>query len=711
MELIQDNTITTIHFTEDQSVRDKVEEFLYDNLAAEVPGAQFSPQVKRGFWDGMVHFYDKKEHTFATGLTKDVTTLLEKVRFTYEFTFEVVDNRPDRFINPEDIPNEITLGGMTLRDYQMNAVKELFESGQGGIANLSVSAGKTLIGATVVDLVLERLQKGERIAFFTNNKEIFRQNIENLNKFLPEKVGYLGGGKKKMARVMVCMIPTVDSYLKIDPEAGLKFSPKEQQVKKMAKTYAPQFIYEEHPYQAFKSFVSLFKPIKKVDYTTQETLEDIRDSCGSDKDVVNTFNKYIMQYDKLVEKKASDSVKKKKFITDLLDSFVLFVADECLSGNAMVTMRDGSLKPISEVKKGDHVKVGGKVLDTIMRIDQTMTLHTAHHSLTGTLTHPVAVYKEDKVTFHPMMQVKVGDELVRTAFDGSLHPDKVTSIEADSGQTQVYDMTTETHMFIANGLLNHNCHHSKADTWYRVLLSCHNAIYKVGLSGSIDKDDPIVTTRLRGVFGGIVAKVGSKELVDRGILAKPTIVMIPINEPSTLAAVSTKGNGWQKIYKLGIEENEYRNTLIAGITKKQYESGKSTLIIVNRINQADIIGAYLDALSIPHEFINGQQDDEERKSELARVASGENRVLLSTSVLDEGVDISNIDTLILAAGGKSMRQVIQRIGRVLRKKKNKENKATIFDFEDNENQALRKHTKERLAIYQEQEFEVKYVGR
>lgn len=583
MELIQDNTITTIHFTEDQSVRDKVEEFLYDNLAAEVPGAQFSPQVKRGFWDGMVHFYDKKEHTFATGLTKDVTTLLEKVRFTYEFTFEVVDNRPDRFINPEDIPEDIHIGDLTLYNYQANAVRAVFESGYGGLVNIATGGGKTAVGASIINMVLDKLQQGERVAFFTNNKEIFRQNIENLNKFLPEKVGYLGGGKKKIARVMVCMIPTVDSYLKIDPEAGLKFSPKEQQVKKMAKTYAPQFIYEEHPYQAFKSFVSLFKPIKKVDYTTQETLEDIRDSCGSDKDVVNTFNKYIMQYDKLVEKKASDSVKKKKFITDLLDSFVLVVADEV--------------------------------------------------------------------------------------------------------------------------------HHTKADTWYRTLLACRNAIYRVGLSGSIDKEDPVMWTRLRGIFGGIVAKVGSKELVDRGILAKPTIVMIPINEPSTLAAVSTKGNGWQKIYKLGIEENEYRNTLIAGITKKQYEAGKSTLVIVNRINQADIIGAYLDTLNIPHEFINGQQDDDERKAELSRVASGENRVLLSTSVLDEGVDISNIDTLILAAGGKSMRQVIQRIGRALRKKKNKENKATIFDFEDNENQALRKHTKERLAIYQEQEFEVKYVGR
>lgn len=583
MELIQDNTVTTIHFTEDQSVRDKVEEFLYDNLAADVPGAQFSPQVKRGFWDGKTHFYDKTTHTFASGLLNDVTELLEKVRFTYEFTFSTIDNRPDRFVNSEDLPDEISLGGLTLRDYQMQAVRAVFESGMGGIINVATGGGKSAIMAAAIQQVLPKLQKGERVIVFTNNKEIFRQNTDNLKKFIDEPVGYLGGGKKKMARVMVVMIPTADSYLKIDPEAGLSFSPKEQQIKKMAKTYAPKFVNEEHPFQAFKSFVNLYRPVKKVDYTTQETLEDILDTTGSDKELLKAFNKYNDQYKALVAKKSGDKVKKKQFIIDFLDSAVMFVSDEC--------------------------------------------------------------------------------------------------------------------------------QHSKADTWYRVMLACNNAIYRVGLSGSIDTEDPVLTYRLRGVFSKIVAKVRTKQLVDKQLLAKPTIVMIPITEPASLAAVSTKGNGWQKIYKLGIEENEYRNTLISGIAKKQYDNGKTVLVIVNRINQADIISAYLDALNVPHEFINGQQDDEERKAELSRVASGETRVLLSTSVLDEGVDISNIDTLVMAAGGKSMRQVIQRIGRVLRKKKDKENKATIFDFEDNENQALRKHTKERLAIYKEQEFDVKYVGR
>ena len=581
MQLIQDNTLTTIHFTEDPSTIEKVDDFLYDHLAADVPGANFSPAFKKGQWDGKTHFYNKNEHSFATGLTVDVTKYLEKIRFDYEFSFEVIDNRPDKFIKEKDVPDTISLGGLDLRDYQMNAVKAVFK-GNGGIINVATGGGKTLIGAAIVDLVRQHLNPGERIAFFTNNKEIFRQNIKNLSDFLPEKVGYLGGGKKKMARIMVVMIPTAESYLKIDPEAGLKFTEKERQIKKMAKTYAPMFVNEEHPYQAFKSFVSLYQPVKKVDFKTQQTLEDIRDTVGTDKQLVDKLNDYIKQYNDLVTEKAGELVEKKKFITDLLDSFVLFIGDEV--------------------------------------------------------------------------------------------------------------------------------HHTKADTWYRVLLSCHNAIYKVGLSGSIDKDDPVMWDRLRGVFGSIIAKVRTKELVDEGILAKPTVVMIPINEPQEVKALTTKGKGWQKIYKLGIEENQYRNTLIAGIAKKQYENDKSVLVIVNRINQADIISAYLDALSIPHEFINGQQDDTQRKDELARVATGENRVLLATSVLDEGVDISNIDTLIMAAGGKSMRQVIQRIGRVLRKKKGKENKATIFDFDDRQNPALKKHTNDRLAIYKEQEFEVKYVG-
>jgi len=47
----------------------------------------------------------------------------------------------------------------------------------------------------------------------------------------------------------------------------------------------------------------------------------------------------------------------------------------------------------------------------------------------------------------------------------------------------------------------------------------------------------------------------------------------------------------------------------------------------------------------------------------------------------------------------------------LRKKVGKENKATIFDFDDKTNRVLAKHTAERLEIYKEQGFEIKYAGK
>jgi superfamily II DNA or RNA helicase len=581
VKIIQDNTIATVVFDgEPQKLKDRIDEYLYDELSEDIPGAQFSPSVRSGRWDGKSHFYDKKSHSFASGLINRATLVLDKVRFLWEFTYQVVDNRPDSFANEENIRDAYTLekGKFKLRDYQENAVNKIFSSGHGGIVNYGTGTGKTGVGAAAIKALLPSLKSDERIAMFTNNKEIFRQNKENLEKLLGMKIGYLGGGKKKIAKVMVCMIPTVDSYLKIEPTKGLSYSPKERQIQKMAIDYREKFIHTVNPYAELKSFVRMFRPIKKVDYKTKETLEDILYSCGSNEDVVRAFNQKLEEYNKIVYKKAKEKVDKKKFIEDLLDSFVMFIADEC--------------------------------------------------------------------------------------------------------------------------------HHSRADTWYNVLLSCRNAVYKVGLSGSIDQDDKLTWARLQGVFGGIIAKLKAKKLIDEGLLAKPTIIMANVESPGDIVGLKK----WQDIYKAGIVENEYRNSLIAGLAKQSYDSGKTTLIIVSQIAHSDNISNNLQDLGVPYEVINGTQEDDDRKSELNRVKTGHTRVLIATSVLDEGVDISNIDVLIMAAGGKSMRQAIQRVGRVLRKKENKENKATIFDFYDDTNRILRNHSQERLDIYEEQEFEIKRVG-
>lgn len=249
------------------------------------------------------------------------------------------------------------------------------------------------------------------------------------------------------------------------------------------------------------------------------------------------------------------------------------------------------------------------------------------------------------------------------------------------------------------------CHHSKSTTWIDVLLSCKNAIYRAGLSGSINKKDPVIASALDGIYGSIIARKKSIDMIHRGIIAKPYITMIPMTEPTTIAGLKK----WQDIYKQGIVENTYRNQIVGALAAKWSASGRAVLIIVNQLAHAELLSKVLTSFNVKHDIINGAKTETERTGELNAIRTGRNKVLIATSVLDEGVDIDNIDVLLLAAGGKAPRQVIQRIGRVLRKNHNGGDKAYIYDFIDKQHRILRKHSRERLQIYHDEEYDVKML--
>ncbi len=73
--------------------------------------------------------------------------------------------------------------------------------------------------------------------------------------------------------------------------------------------------------------------------------------------------------------------------------------------------------------------------------------------------------------------------------------------------------------------------------------------------------------------------------------------------------------------------------------------------------------------------------------------------------LRAGVDIPELQVVILAAGGKSAVRVIQRAGRALRKCVGKK-KATIHDFFDTGSIYLIKHSRNRMATCKAEGFEL-----
>jgi len=81
---------------------------------------------------------------------------------------------------------------------------------------------------------------------------------------------------------------------------------------------------------------------------------------------------------------------------------------------------------------------------------------------------------------------------------------------------------------------------------------------------------------------------------------------------------------------------------------------------------------------------------------------GNYKVAIISQVGDEGLNLPNCNAMILAGGGKSRIKVLQRLGRVIRRKDRALNHSYIIDFIDNTHVYLRSQSYSRKKIYEEE---------
>ena len=97
-------------------------------------------------------------------------------------------------------------------------------------------------------------------------------------------------------------------------------------------------------------------------------------------------------------------------------------------------------------------------------------------------------------------------------------------------------------------------------------------------------------------------------------------------------------------------------------------------------------------------------ENKERAKEISEMVDEVDRTtLVITIVGDQGIDIPAVDSLIMGVAMKKYRRSIQRAGRGMRPKEG-DNKVYIFDFMDNQNNVLRKHSYYRMETYQLEEY-------
>lgn len=238
------------------------------------------------------------------------------------------------------------------------------------------------------------------------------------------------------------------------------------------------------------------------------------------------------------------------------------------------------------------------------------------------------------------------------------------------------------------------CHRGCSNV-YQTYLASSKATAIYGFSATPEGNSNLDFMRVRQFLGDIIETIEAKELIDNGVIAYPNIKMISVNQIKTL--------DWPSANTMCIVENEERNGIIKDITNKYQEQ---TLILVRTIEH----GNKLKEMIPDSIFVSGKDSSKVRKQSIEDFKNNKVRVMIASNIFNEGISINNIKVLIIASGGKSKIESVQKLGRVLRvDRKTGKVDGYVFDFADTGNKFTVKHSNARIKIYKEVGFPVEII--
>lgn len=245
-------------------------------------------------------------------------------------------------------------------------------------------------------------------------------------------------------------------------------------------------------------------------------------------------------------------------------------------------------------------------------------------------------------------------------------------------------------------------HHSSAMTFYKVGMFMHNAYYRFGLSGTPLRRSTLSNMKVMAVTGGIIYSKMAEEGIKEGFLSNIEVRIVDNTE------VLPEVVDWQKIYEIGIVRSEHRNTLITEIVNENYKKHKRQMLLVRYIEHGKVLQRMLNNhYRIPTKFLSGEDPAWKRGQIKGEFNIQDTKkggfVLVSSVIFQEGVDIPNINVLIIASGGKSEVWTIQRVGRGLRIKEGGGG-LIVYDFNDMNSKFLSTHSKKRIKTYKQEGF-------
>ena len=122
-------------------------------------------------------------------------------------------------------------------------------------------------------------------------------------------------------------------------------------------------------------------------------------------------------------------------------------------------------------------------------------------------------------------------------------------------------------------------------------------------------------------------------------------------------------------------------------------TGKKTIIFTQHNK---LVYTISNKFLIP--FITHKSNKQERQEVLEKFKNGTYAAIVTSKVLDEGVDVPDAEIGIIVSGTGSKREYIQRLGRLLRNVSNSDKQARLIELISSETQEINTSIKRKRAL-------------
>lgn len=256
------------------------------------------------------------------------------------------------------------------------------------------------------------------------------------------------------------------------------------------------------------------------------------------------------------------------------------------------------------------------------------------------------------------------------------------------------------------------CHRYGAPEWSKALHSSYRR--RLGLTATFERNDEGLAALMQYFGGGPVYQIGFAEAIRTDVVARYDVKLMGVDltakereryddaddrakearnqllaadfpaEPfgAFMTAVQQSAEGdpdptIEDVARRFLKAFSERVDVMAGAVNKldamralapAVGASRGALVFTRRKESAEDLAAVLRDEHVAAYPIHSGHTMHQRRERLAGLKTGRAQALVAPTVLDEGVDVPDVDLGVVMSGSKSRRQMIQRMGRVLRRK-------------------------------------------